>query len=200
MLLDLSICLAFCFVKEDVSTYLSPYSRQYNAFIRLLIVHRRMSNVIIQNIRHRHANPNTVYHALYGHYFLGISKQNLATIYGKSLSTIYSWFTKYEKDGLFRRKQRKQVYKKYGTDMRTWLVDLYRKEPMLFLDEAKHKFQLHFRVSISVSSVCAIFHEAGLSWKVIERRAIQIRYEEIVRFTRELLAIPWDLFNLIFFG
>lgn len=157
-----------------------------------------MANVIIQSVRHRQANPNTVYHALYGHYFLGISKQDLAKIYGKSLATVYNWFSRYEKDGLYRRKQRKQTYKKFSSDMRVWLVELYGKEPLLFLDEAKHRFELQFHVNISVSSVCTILHDAGLSWKVIERRAIQIRDEEIVRFTRELLAIPWDLFNLIF--
>lgn len=82
--------------------------------------------------------------------------------------------------------------------MRQWIVELYGKEPVLFLDEGKTRFQLHFHVTISVSSICAILHESGLSWKTIERRAIQIREDEIVRFMREVLAIPWDLFNLVF--
>ena len=37
-----------------------------------------------------------------------------------------------------------------------------------------------------------------MTWKCIERRAIQIREDEITRFVRELLSIPWDLSNLVF--
>ncbi|XP_021699258.1 uncharacterized protein LOC110676282 [Aedes aegypti] len=157
-----------------------------------------MSNVIISNIQRKHASPNTVYHALYGHYFLGISRKDLALIYGKALSTICKWISKYEEHGYFTRKQRDQVYKKFGSVMRQWVIDLYRKEPVLFLEEAKHKFQLHFHQTISVSSIWVILHEAGFSWKSIERRAIQIRDDEIIRFVKELLSIQWDLYNLVF--
>lgn len=77
-------------------------------------------------------------------------------------------------------------------------MNLYRIEPILFLDEAKQRFQHYFQISISVSSICTILHEAGLSWKTIERRAMQIRDDEIIRFVQELLAIRWDLYNLVF--
>ncbi|XP_062704928.1 uncharacterized protein LOC115265658 [Aedes albopictus] len=157
-----------------------------------------MSNPIIHNVRHQHASTNTVYHALYGYYFLGISKPNLAKIYGKAVSTIYEWIGRYERDGLFRRKQRERIYKKFCVEKREWLVNLYRNEPILFLDEAKQKFQSYFQVSISVSAICTILHESGLSWKTIERRAIQIRDSEIIRFVQEMLAIRWDLYNLVF--
>ncbi|XP_065074203.1 uncharacterized protein LOC135698238 [Ochlerotatus camptorhynchus] len=157
-----------------------------------------MANVIVQSVRRQHASVNTVYHALYGYYFLGISKSRLATIYGKSLATICSWIKKYDQNGLFRRKQREQVYKKFRVGMRSWLAQLYMREPMLFLDEAKEKFQKRFHITISVSSICAILHECGLSRKTIERRAIQIRDTEIVRFVTELMAIQWDIYNLIF--
>ncbi|XP_055538395.1 uncharacterized protein LOC129725956 [Wyeomyia smithii] len=157
-----------------------------------------MSHLIIQNVRQRHASENTIYHALYGYYFLGVARKDVARIYGKSLSTICEWINGYETNGFFQRKKREQVYKKFGIHMRQWLVDLHSKEPVLFLDEAKVRFQLHFFTTISVSSICAILHESGLSWKTIERRAIQIREDEIVRFTREMLSIPWDLFNLVF--
>lgn len=157
-----------------------------------------MNNVISCNVRRKHAASNTVYHALYGYYFLGISRKDLSVIYGKALSTICEWIAKYEKNGYFSRKQRAQVYKKFGSGMRQWIIDLYRKDPVLFLDEAKQKFQLHFHQSISVSSMCIILHEAGFSWKTIERRAIQIRDDEIIRFCKEMLAIPWDVYNLVF--
>ncbi|XP_062543330.1 uncharacterized protein LOC134210910 [Armigeres subalbatus] len=157
-----------------------------------------MSNIIIQTVRHQHAAPSTVYHALYGYYFLGIPRKELSRIYGKSTSTIGYWILKYEENGVFKRKQRLQVYKKFSASMREWLVDLYRREPVLLLEEARDRFQKHFYVTISVSSVCIILHEAGMTWKCIERRAIQIREDEITRFVRDMLAIPWDLSNLVF--
>lgn len=155
-------------------------------------------NLIILNVRRQHASSNTVYHALYGHFFLGIAKKDLAVIYGKSRSTIFEWFSKYEKNGFYRRKQREQVFKKFNTIMREWLVHLYQIEPFLFLDEAKQRFQQQFQLSISVSSICTILHDSGLSWKTIERRAIQIREDEIIRFVKEMLSVPWDIYNLVF--
>ncbi|XP_021703794.1 uncharacterized protein LOC110677193 [Aedes aegypti] len=157
-----------------------------------------MTNVVLHAVQRLQANTNTVYHALYGHYYLGISKKDLAKIYGKSQSTIYSWFRKFEKEGVYQRKKRAQVYKMFRVEMRIWLVQLYQKHPLLFLDEAKERSQKQFKINISVSSICSILHEAGLSWKTVERRAMQIREEEIVRFMRELLAIPWDIYNLVF--
>uniref|UniRef100_A0A8D8MSN9 (northern house mosquito) hypothetical protein n=1 Tax=Culex pipiens TaxID=7175 RepID=A0A8D8MSN9_CULPI len=157
-----------------------------------------MANVIMQNVRRQHASKNTIYHALYGHFYLGISKIMLAKIYGKALSTICEWFKKFSSTGGVNRKKRDQVYKKFGAAMRAWIVELYSRSPILFLDEAQELFQRKFKMSISTSSICTILHEAGMSWKTIERRAIQIRDDEIVRYVRELLSIPWDLFNLVF--
>lgn len=157
-----------------------------------------MNNIIINSVRRKHASANTVYHALYGYYFLGIARKDLALIYGKSLSTMCEWISKYEKNGYFSRKQREQVYKKFSTIRRQWVIDLYLNEPVLFLEEAKQKFQLHFHQSISVSSIWVILHEAGFSWKSIERRAIQIRDDEIIRFVKEIMSIPWDIYNLVF--
>ncbi|XP_038105590.1 LOW QUALITY PROTEIN: uncharacterized protein LOC119765553 [Culex quinquefasciatus] len=157
-----------------------------------------MANIIIQNVRRQHASANTVYHALYGHFFLGMSKKRLAEIYGKAPSTITEWFTKFDQTGAVSRKKRAQVYKKFGVEMRTWLVEHYNRYPILFLDEAQSMFQRKFKISISVSSVWAVLHEAGMTWKTIERRAIQIREDEIVRYVLELLSIPWDLFKLVF--
>ncbi|XP_058820531.1 uncharacterized protein LOC131682793 [Topomyia yanbarensis] len=133
-----------------------------------------MANVIIHAVQQQHAVPNTVYHALYAHYYLGMSKKDIATIYGKSLFTIYSWLRKFENEGVYQRKKRIQIYKKFNAEMRLWLVQLYQEHPLLLLDEAKEKFQKHFQISIIVSSVCFILHEAGL------------------------LAIPWDIYNLVF--
>lgn len=81
----------------------------------------------------------------------------------------------------FSRRQRKQVYRRFGTAQRQWLLDLYYKKPVIFIDEARDRFQRHFKTTISAASVIRILKTAGLTWKKIERRAIQIRKADILR-------------------
>lgn len=136
---------------------------------------------IFHRVHNNHASVNTVYHCLYAFYFLGMSRASLAKIFGKSKSIICQWIRKYERDGAFSRKHRKQVYRRFGTMQRQWLLDLYYKEPVIFIDEARERFQKHFKISISAASVIRILKTAGLTWKKIERRAIQIRKADILR-------------------
>lgn len=157
-----------------------------------------MSNVILENVRGRRASCNTKYHCLYGYYFLRISRTNLSVIYKKSKTTISSWILAYEKDGLVTEKQRKQIYKKFRAEHRYWIVQQYQNNPVLFLDECSNLFYRNFQVTISAASICRILHAEGLTWKALERRAIQIREHEIFRFFSELNSIDWDLFNLVF--
>lgn len=71
-------------------------------------------------------------------------------------------------------------------------------EPVLFIDEARDRFQRHFNSTISTASVIRILHAAGLTWKKIERRAIQIRKADILKFADELDSIKWQFHQLIF--
>lgn len=66
------------------------------------------------------------------------------------------------------------------------------------LDEAKQLFEKTFSKTISTSSICRILHAEGMSYKSIERRAIQLREDDILRFVRELQIIKWDLHQLLF--
>ncbi|XP_053686762.1 uncharacterized protein LOC128745977 [Sabethes cyaneus] len=157
-----------------------------------------MSNIILQNVRHRRASCNTKYHCLYGYYFLRISRSNLSVIYRKSKTTISSWIMQYEEAGLVTENQRKQIYKKFGAEHRSWIVQQYQNNPVLFLDECSSLFYRKFHKTISVASICRILHSEGLTWKALERRAIQIREDEIFRFFWELNSLDWDLFNLVF--
>lgn len=43
-----------------------------------------------------------------------------------------------------------------------------------------------------------ILHDAGLTWKVLERRALQINQDDILRFCKELMSFPWLIQNLVF--
>lgn len=153
---------------------------------------------VLNHVQHRHASVNTIYHCLYAFYFLGMDRASLSKIFGKSKSIVCKWIRKYERDGTFARKQRKVVYRRFGTTHRQWLLDLYYNEPVLFIDEARDRFQKHFNSTISAASVIRILHTAGLTWKKIERRAIQIRKVDILKYADELESIEWQFHQLVF--
>lgn len=99
---------------------------------------------------------------------------------------------------MFKKKQIEITYRKFGVEKRQWLVNLYKKNPILYLDEARDLFMRNFKISISCSSVNLILHEAGLSWKTLERRAMQIRSDDVYRFYVEMSQISWFPQNLVF--
>lgn len=129
---------------------------------------------------------------------MGLKPSELAKIYGKERRTVASWIEKFKESGVFRRKEREIVYKKFGREKRNWLIDLYKKNPVMFLDEARDAFCKRFRMTISASYVSVILHEAGLCWKTLEKRATQIRMDDVYRYFTELNTIPWLNHNLVF--
>jgi transposase len=160
---------------------------------------------ILHAVHNTHASDNTKYHCLYMYFFMGLRKVKLANLFSKAEATIATWIYRFENgEGKsqfiigVQRKQRDTVYHKYGLDKRKWLVELYKKSPTLYLDEAKGKFDRQFRTHISVTCVWVILKEAGLSWKVLERRAIQICERDIIRFCDELSSFGWVVQNLVF--
>ncbi|XP_062711050.1 uncharacterized protein LOC134289068 [Aedes albopictus] len=157
-----------------------------------------MANAILQNVQHKHASTNTKYHCLYDYYFLGMKRAQLAQIYRKSKSTISSWIESYEENGLLSHKQREQVFRKFSAMHRQWIVALYRQNPVLYLEECQDLFYQHFQIKISGSSICRILHTEGMTWKALERRAIQIKEHEILRFCSEMNAFDWDIYHLVF--
>lgn len=143
----------------------------------------------------RQASGNTKYHALYGYYFLGLSKTKLSEIYKKSKPTVANWINSFESEGSVARKANaKKVYRKFGFEKRKFLLELYNRRPVLYLEEAKEIFTQQFDMAISVPSIHTILHEGGLTWKVLERRAIQIQLAEVMRFCDELseLKCAWE--------
>lgn len=146
----------------------------------------------------KHASSEVKYHALYGFYYLGMKKCQLAKMYHKNKSTITNWIERYEKDGNLNRKSTVRAPSKFDNDKIKWLLDLYNKNPILYLDEAKQKFEYKFGLSISASYICKILHDHNMSWKTLEIRAIQIKNTEIERFFYELEAIDWEYGNLVF--
>lgn len=174
---------------------------------------------ILANVNKKHASDQLKYYALYNYYFMGLCKTKVSNIFNKSITTITSWITRYEETGEVLRflstvknmwKQssvdigsvtgpdRTRIPSKFDDEKYQWLLDLYRINPTLYLDEAKQKFQMHFNETISASYICQILHQNNMSWKTLEKREIQIRDSEIVKFCEELSAIDWDYSNLVF--
>lgn len=151
-----------------------------------------MSGANIMVEVNRQAEENTKYHALYGFYFLNLSRKQLSEIYHKSRATIGNWIKQYETEGSVARKiAAEKVFRKFGHTKRQYLIELYKTRPVLYLCEAKDLFKRQFGQSISVASIHTILHENGLTWKVMERRAIQIQLKEVLRFCDELSQIEW---------
>lgn len=156
-----------------------------------------MSN-IIDNVK-KQASKNTIYHVLFGYFFRGIPIKDLTQIYNKGRTTISRWIKNYEQTGdVARKKSLLAVYRKFDADQRNWLLNLFKERPILHQNEAAYLFFEKFQSQISTSSISTILSDAGLTWKVLERRAIQIQIEDIMRFANELLSFPWTLENLVF--
>ncbi|KAG4069792.1 hypothetical protein HA402_006807 [Bradysia odoriphaga] len=156
-----------------------------------------MSQILL-NVNREHASEDVKWYALYAYYFLGLSKIQVANMYSKSISTITNWIVKYEDSGSVTRLAGARMPSKFDEEKIQWILDLYRENPILYLDEAKLQFQTRFAMSISTSHVFHILHENNLSWKTLEERAIQIKDSEILKFMAELDSIEWDYSNLVF--
>jgi transposase len=144
-----------------------------------------------------HADPNTVMHCLYGYYFLGISKAELGRIYGKTERTVFNWVTRYEATGTYER-CRANAQRKFTPAHRQWLLDYYTRNPLAFLDEDQAAFKSANSLSISKSSVWNTIHDFGLTWKVLERRAMHVKERDSLRFVDELGHVQWSHCNLVF--
>ncbi|KAH9137233.1 hypothetical protein LEN26_005835 [Aphanomyces euteiches] len=148
-------------------------------------------------VLHGHAGQNTVYHALFGYFYLGMTKKQLAHIYCKHVNTISNWIARYEDDKEYMRKSNKK--KGFFTaEQKKWMIEYYQSHPLSFLDESKKAFYDKFRRFISISTIWRWVQEHGMTWKVLERRAVQIRVNEIVRFTEEMNSIDWNHYSLQF--
>jgi len=119
-------------------------------------------------------------------------------MYHKDPTTINNWIIRYDESGTMGRKSTIRTPPKIDDEKREWLLDLYRECPILYLEEAKYKFERNFGVTISASYICKILHENNFSWKTLEIRAIQIKDQEIEKFFNELNSIEWHYTSLVF--
>lgn len=154
-------------------------------------------SLILHKTSKIHASSDVVYYCLYGYFFLGERKSKLAKTFNKNKSTISRWIKQYLDNGFYSRSETQKLAK-FNEGHRNWLLNLYNKNPTIYLNEAKIYFIRKFKMPISASSICRILHHAGYSWKTLERRAIQVREDDITRFFFEMSSIQWDLSALVF--
>lgn len=155
-------------------------------------------NKILNEVSETHASINTIHHCLYGHFFLGYKVSKLAFIYRKSESTIQNWINRFQKDGFYSKKEKDRTFKKFGSEKRDWIKNLYKRKPILYLKEAKQLFFQEYKMSISASQISVILRESGLTYKVLERIAKQIKTTDIIRYTKEMNSLTWFLESLCF--
>ncbi|TPX68662.1 hypothetical protein CcCBS67573_g07104 [Chytriomyces confervae] len=154
---------------------------------------------IIQTVKGQHGTPEVRFHCLYMYYYQNVSKAKLSVLFGKAPSTISGWITQYEEGGGAARQARTNMNLRHGPERREWVVSQFHKKPVMHLSEAKSNYVLRYPGStISAASISIILKEAGLSWKVLERRAIQICNADVIRFSTELMSFPWLLQSLLF--
>ncbi|KAF0732253.1 hypothetical protein Ae201684P_014748 [Aphanomyces euteiches] len=143
---------------------------------------------LIDHVQKQHASTNTIMHALYMYYFLGLNRLSIARLFHKSQSTVSNWIARYEQSGGYERR-RSASEQGFTQEQRLWIVAFYQKNPTAFLDEAKYAFECEFQRHIALSTVWSIIHRHGLTWKVLERRAMHIKESDVLRFCSELTSI-----------
>lgn len=153
---------------------------------------------IINRISSAQVSQDVILHCLYGRFFLHMSIKKLAVVYHKHRNTISNWIQRYNSNRLFTERQIHRNNRKFHDCHRDWIVNLYNSNPLLYLEEAKERFESEFNIQISTSTISLILHQKGYSYKTIERRAIQIRVDCIVKFEEEISCLPWLHSNLVF--
>lgn len=81
---------------------------------------------LIHKTSKKHASSDVVYYCLYGYFFLGMRKAELAKTYNKNITTISRWIKKYMEEGFYSRSETKKLAK-FHSEHREWLLELYNK-------------------------------------------------------------------------
>jgi hypothetical protein len=73
---------------------------------------------------------------------------------------------------------------------REWIIYfVLKKDPLSYLIEIKREFEKVFHFDVSVSTISRILKEEKITKKVLERRAMEIRADEIYRYSNEINII-----------
>jgi transposase len=133
------------------------------------------------------------------YYFVGLCVASLATYFNKNPKTIKRWINKYDSgDGVSRQINTDTVRRKFNIQQVDWVCALIDEHPLLYLDELQKRFKIRWRKTISCSHIHHILKVKGYTKKSIERRSIQVRMADVLRFTAEMSTYTWNFRNLVF--
>jgi transposase len=165
-----------------------------------LVLSPMAQNTLLVFVSSSHASSNTKIHLLYGYYHLGLSRKALSIIYCKSRRCVDNWISRWEEFKSVARLSGGVNPRKFNQDKKDFVISCFDSHPCSFLDEVRLQFIKEYGSNISISSVWRIINEAGYTRKVIERRALEISYKDIIRFYEDLQSLPfkWKYENLIF--
>lgn len=147
-------------------------------------------DLLVKEVFKVNASSNTKYHAVHAYVFFGFTLRFLAALFCKSPQTIANWVRKWHITGELKRlsAQKRSRFQKIHQQ---WIKSYVDKNPLSYLHEIKKEFESHFTgMRISISTIYKILiHELNYTKKTIERRAIDIRFSDICRFTKEVNSI-----------
>ena len=107
------------------------------------------------------------------------------------------WIALFKADGIISKDRERS--KKIKQNHEEYIVALVCNYPLLTLVQMKEKFHNNFDFHISVASIWRILSKHNFSYKVLERRSIEIKMAKITFFTDEinnLSPIPEQLLFL----
>jgi len=149
-------------------------------------------NQMKDTIYNHHASSEVKLYCIHAYMFLGIKKKHLAGIFQKDRHTIARWIDKFYQEGVVSRKHNEEANsRKFDHLQKQWIKEFVDKKPTSYLREIADAFKKNFGMTIAQSTVFYILTTVcKYTRQVVERRAMEIRMADILRFTKEL-----DLFR-----
>jgi transposase len=146
---------------------------------------------LLEAVKRKHASSEVKLYCIHAYMFLGFKKQDLAQIFQKDRHTIGKWIEKFYTKGVVSRKQNESsAASKFDDDHKRWIKEFVDNKPTSYLREIAEAFQKQFGMTIAQSTV---FYILTSVWKytrqVVERRAMEIRMADVIRFSKELNMI-----------
>ncbi len=122
---------------------------------------------IYGRVRNQHASDDVIYHALYAHYYCGLTPLRIAFIFGKCANTVRNWIQRYEEEGIVGRRKLCPAPSTFTLSERIWIKEYYDKNPTKYLREAAAAFTKRWGKYISKTMMWSILHnDWNMTWKV----------------------------------
>ena len=126
-----------------------------------------------------------IFHAIYACLYVGLTYEAVGNAFGKSLSTIYSWVSKYLKNPQSFLKLKTTKSQQILHKHEEWIVQFVLKFPLSYLHEIQKSFEACY-FPILLPSIFQTFIKHHITKKVLEDCAIEIQSDEISQFCFEI--------------